>query len=199
MRSSLTRSSADDASSRIASRGLFNSSRPNASRCCSPSDKISDQSRSVSSPPIRSANDARSTVFSVISSRCPSSSCSSQPAAGGPIGVDGYISCCRSVPSVQYGLCGKKKVDSTGGRITVPVPDVHNPAMARSRELFPVPDGPTINNRSPSSSTRLKSFTSNRPLSSGVRSVRPLTFSPKCSVAFNSLVIFSTSPSCIKP
>mmetsp|Transcript_3900 Transcript_3900/g.9421 ORF Transcript_3900/g.9421 Transcript_3900/m.9421 type:complete len:119 (+) Transcript_3900:247-603(+) len=74
MRASATMSNADVASSRITSWGWLTRTLPKANRCCSPSDRVLDQSNTVSRPligspsPDRAASSPRST-FSNTSSR----------------------------------------------------------------------------------------------------------------------------------
>mmetsp|Transcript_36847 Transcript_36847/g.90655 ORF Transcript_36847/g.90655 Transcript_36847/m.90655 type:complete len:335 (-) Transcript_36847:362-1366(-) len=99
---SLSRSSALLASSRIARRGRLARSRPNASRCCSPSESIAAQSRFASSPLLapsetRLARSGRRTLRKISSS-------SASVKSACLVSVLGYKSCSLSVPSVQYGL-----------------------------------------------------------------------------------------------
>mmetsp|Transcript_25819 Transcript_25819/g.78197 ORF Transcript_25819/g.78197 Transcript_25819/m.78197 type:complete len:233 (-) Transcript_25819:611-1309(-) len=140
MIASLLRSSADVASSRMASLGLLTSTRAKASRCCSPKLSSSPQSRTASSPSTPRSASRSSCTVARASSKLPSVP-RLLPLAHSST-VLGYTSCCRSEPSVQYGRCGRNIVSAVCGRAMSPEPRSHSPATARSIDDLPVPELP---------------------------------------------------------
>mmetsp|Transcript_5740 Transcript_5740/g.18489 ORF Transcript_5740/g.18489 Transcript_5740/m.18489 type:complete len:312 (+) Transcript_5740:386-1321(+) len=140
MIASLLRSSADVASSRIASLGLLTSTRAKASRCCSPNESSSPQSRTASSPSTPRSAKRSSCTVARASSKLPSVP-RLLPLAHSST-VLGYTSCWRSEPSVQYGRCGRNIVSAVCGREMSPEPRSHSPATARSIDDLPVPELP---------------------------------------------------------
>mmetsp|Transcript_8725 Transcript_8725/g.27451 ORF Transcript_8725/g.27451 Transcript_8725/m.27451 type:complete len:348 (-) Transcript_8725:1014-2057(-) len=167
MIASLLRSSADVASSRIASLGLLTSTRAKASRCCSPNESSSPQSRTASSPSTPRSAKRSSCTVARASSKLPSVP-RLLPLAHSST-VLGYTSCWRSEPSVQYGRCGRNIVSAVCGREMSPEPRSHSPATARSIDDLPVPELP-IRRRWRPGCTSTDTFEKRRREPSGVES-----------------------------
>mmetsp|Transcript_31122 Transcript_31122/g.101713 ORF Transcript_31122/g.101713 Transcript_31122/m.101713 type:complete len:342 (-) Transcript_31122:998-2023(-) len=167
MIASLLRSSADVASSRMASLGLLTSTRAKASRCCSPKLSSSPQSRTASSPSTPRSASRSSCTVARASSKLPSVP-RLLPLAHSST-VLGYTSCCRSEPSVQYGRCGRNIVSAVCGRAMSPEPRSHSPATARSIDDLPVPELP-ITRRCRPGCTSTDTFEKRRREPSGVDS-----------------------------
>mmetsp|Transcript_24491 Transcript_24491/g.73141 ORF Transcript_24491/g.73141 Transcript_24491/m.73141 type:complete len:273 (-) Transcript_24491:8-826(-) len=160
-------SSADVASSKMASLGLLTSTRAKASRCCSPKLSSSLQSRTASSPSTPRSASRSSCTVARASSKLPSVP-RLLPLAHSST-VLGYTSCCRSEPSVQYGRCGRNIVSAVCGREMSPEPRSHSPATARSIDDFPVPELP-ITRRCRPGCTSTDTFEKRRREPSGVDS-----------------------------
>mmetsp|Transcript_61659 Transcript_61659/g.110938 ORF Transcript_61659/g.110938 Transcript_61659/m.110938 type:complete len:243 (-) Transcript_61659:227-955(-) len=70
----------------------------------------------------------------------------------------GYKACWRSVPRQRYGCCGRKKQARAGHRRIKPWPRVQRPAIALSKELFPMPLSPRSSSASPGRSVKERSW-----------------------------------------
>ena len=118
--------------------GSVNSTRANASRCCSPKDNIRLQSSASSSfdvssgkPTALNTSCSRSVEYAASDSDC------------------GYISARFNVPNGKYGRCGRNNIFAPRGVLIAPRAYSQMPANVLSSVDLPLPLAPVTNNFSP--------------------------------------------------